>query len=358
MYPLAERVNRVHAENDFCRIDRPPPDLPPVQRSTVAEIAARIRRACQHRRPVIMAFGAHTIKNGLTPLLVEFMRRRWVTLLATNGAGVIHDWEFAYQGASSEDVRTNVAEGKFGLWDETGRYINLAILTGALQGLGYGEAVGQMIETEALHLPSTEDLLGIVRQAGADQEATIRAAAAADLLEVVTRFNLPTGRWHVPHPHKFHSAQATAWRLGIPFTAHPMLGHDIIYTHPYNRCAAVGRTAERDFLTFAGQVAEMDHGVYLSIGSAVMSPMVFEKSMSMAQNLGHQRGTPIRDPFIAVIDLADSQWDWSSGEPSPDRPEYYMRACKSFARMGGRMVYLSMDNRVFLPALYHALADA
>ncbi len=357
LHPLELRPNRVRAETDFYRLDAAGPVLTSAQLAIIADMAARIRRARSRGKPVILAFGAHTIKNGLAPLLIELMQRKWVTLLATNGAGVIHDWEFAYQGASSEDVRAHVADGRFGLWDETGRYLNLAILCGAGAGIGYGESVGQLIETESLFLPAADTLLETIGHAGDSATAAFRAAAAADLLEVIRRFDLPTGRWQVPHPHKVYSAQAAAYRLGIPFTAHPMIGHDIIYTHPYNRCAAIGRTAEQDFLTFAGQVADIEHGVYLSVGSAVMSPMIFEKSMSMAQNLAHQRGTPIRDPFIGVVDLAESGWDWSQGEPPQDSPEYYLRACKSFARMGGRMVYLSMDNRIFLPALYHALRE-
>ena len=101
----------------------------------------------------MLAFGAHTIKNGMSPTLIALMEEGWVTHLSTNGAGIIHDWEFAFQGKSSEDVKENVEHGQFGIWDETGFYINLALIVGAYEGLGYGESVGKMISGEGLHIP-------------------------------------------------------------------------------------------------------------------------------------------------------------------------------------------------------------
>ncbi len=157
------------------------------------------------------------------------------------------------------------------------------------------------------------------------------------------------------HRWKRYSAQAAAFRLGVPFTAHPMIGHDIIYTHPMNHGASLGRAALRDFLAFAGTIRDIEDGVYLSIGSAVMSPMVFEKSLSMAQNLAAQEGRAIRNHYILVVDLAESSWDWSRGEPPEDDPAYYLRYNKSFSRMGGTMRYLRMDNRDFLLHLLHGL---
>ena len=109
--------------------------------------------ARQEKRSVMLTFGAHTIKNGMAPTLIALMEEGWVTHLATNGAGIIHDWEFAFQGKSSEDVRENVEQGQFGIWDETGFYINLALIVGAYEGLGYGESVGKMISREGLHIP-------------------------------------------------------------------------------------------------------------------------------------------------------------------------------------------------------------
>jgi hypothetical protein len=136
-----------------------------------------------------------------------------------------------------------------------------------------------------------------------------------------------------------------------------MIGHDIIYNHPMNHCAALGRAAQRDFLAYAESISRIDGGVYISIGSAVMSPMVFEKSLSMAQNLAIQRGEHIDKHFILVSDLAESTWDWSLGEPPEDNPAYYLRYNKSFSRMGGTMRYLQSDNRELLLNLAHQLGE-
>lgn len=303
----------------------------------------------------MLAFGAHTIKNGLAPVLIWLIEQGWVTHLATNGAGIIHDWEFAFQGRSSEDVRVNVARGEFGTWEETGRLINLALNIGAYRGMGYGESVGSFIEKEGAEIPGAEELLCEIQELAKVDAA--QAAAAADLLSILRRFEIPAGWLQAEHPWKVYSIQAAAYRLGVPFTGHPMFGHDIIYNHPMNHGPSIGRTAERDFLAFASHVARLEGGVYLSIGSAVMSPMVFEKSLSMARNLAIQEGRTIEDFLITVVDLAESRWDWSQGEPPESNPDYYLRYNKSFSRMGGRMRYLSADNRDFLLALTHKLAS-
>ncbi len=160
----------------------------------------------------------------------------------------------------------------------------------------------------------------------------------------------------IPFPSKKYCVQAAAFRLGIPFTGHPMIGHDIIYTHPMNQGAAVGRTALRDFLSFAHSVQDLNEGVYMSIGSAVMSPMIFEKSLSMSQNLHIQNNDHMDNHYMLIVDLAKSSWDWQkNGEPPQTDPGYYLRYLKSFSRMGGVMQYLSADNRDFLLALYQKL---
>jgi hypothetical protein len=301
----------------------------------------------------MLSFGAHTIKNGLSPVLIQLMEEGWVTHLATNGAGIIHDWEFAFQGQSSEDVQAYVRQGQFGNWQETGFNINLALNVGAYEGKGYGESVGAFIEGEGLDIPETDALREEVIDHVADHPR--RSAAAADLLSIIKTFNLPSGRMQVPHAWKRYSVQAAAFRLGVPSTGHPMFGHDIIYNHAMNHGASLGRAAERDFLTFAESVSRLNGGVYFSIGSAVMSPMVFEKSMSISQNLAIQRGTLIENHSIYVVDLAESHWDWTQGEPPVDNPDYYLRYNKSFSRMGGQMRYLTADNRDFLLALYQSL---
>ncbi|NLH48608.1 MAG: hypothetical protein GX444_08385 [Myxococcales bacterium] len=355
MKPLAERRNKVLIPRDAVTLDRPP-ELSPVARELVGESVTRIRRALANGRPVMLSFGAHTIKNGLAPVLNELLERRWVTHLATNGAGVIHDWEIAFQGATSEDVRGGVSRGEFGNWRETGLYLNLALAVGAYEGMGYGESVGALIHHEGLSVPAAEQLATEARARLLDDPE--RAAAALDLLQIVRRLDLAPGRWEIPHPFRSWSVQAKAFAAGIPFTGHPMIGHDIIYNHPANLGAAIGRTAQRDFLTFAAAVGRIDGGVYLSIGSAVMSPMIFEKSMSMAYNLARQTSAPFGDHFIAVVDLAPSRWDWSQGEPPENNPDYYLRYNKSFSRLGGEMRYAQADNRDFLLALMQGLNAA
>ena len=135
-----------------------------------------------------------------------------------------------------------------------------------------------------------------------------------------------------------------------------MIGCDIIYTHPANRCAAIGRAAERDFLSYANSVAQLEGGVYLSVGSAVLSPMIFEKSLSMSRNLARQREQTINDFAIHVVDLAQSSWDWTqNGEPPMTDPAYYLRYCKTFSRMGGKMSYCCADNRSWFVALLNEL---
>jgi hypothetical protein len=362
MKPLEQRQNKKRVDRDLVRPGDAAGDLDPAVVEAVGAVASRIVAARRAGRSVMLTFGAHTIKNGLAPVLISLIEHGWFTHLATNGAGVIHDWELAYLGQTSEDVRANVARGEFGNWQETGFFINLAINAGAWEGLGYGEAVGAFIHNQGLTIPEPDELR---RMAGALLEADpARAAAAADLLAVIDRFTLSPGWLAVPHPHRAVSAQAAAYRLGVPFTAHPMIGHDIIYNHPMNCGAALGRAAERDFLTFADSVTRLGEGegnqtaggVYCSVGSAVMSPMVFEKSFSMAQNLALQAGRGIEGHLLMIVDLARSTWDWSQGEPPESSPDYYLRYNKTFSRMGGEMRYLRADNRAFLLALHTALA--
>ncbi len=355
--PLSRRRNRVRLPE--AAID-PQQLVGPLTDSAleqgIRELAAAIRAARKRNAPRLLTYGAHLIKNGLGPVLIGLIEDGWISGLATNGAGIIHDWELAFQGETSEDVRSNVATGRFGLWEETGRYLNLALIAGAHRDLGYGEAVGDLIERDGIELPSQRQLREEIRElAGTHPQ---RAAAACDLLEVLRRFEVPAGRLEVEHRFRRYSVQAAARRLRVPCTGHPMFGHDIIYTHPINRGAAVGRAAERDFLQFAGQIAELEHGVYLSVGSAVMSPMIFEKSFSMANNLARQNEKSIEHHRIFVVDLAPQSGAWmGEQEPPPDDPMYYLRFLKTFRRMGGSMQYLSGDNRIVLPRLYQLLRE-
>ena len=357
--PLSERKNKLDFQRDRIDPDTYVPLLDAAAAKSVVSSVTDIRAARAKGAPVILAFGAHSIKNGLSHVMVRLMKGGWVTHFATNGAGVIHDWEFAYQGLSGEDVKRYVDEGQFGIWQETGTYLNLALAVGAYRGLGYGEAVGALVAEDGLPIPDKEELAAALTAGAAenaDETALAHAAAAADLAALLAHFRIQPGFLRIEHPFKAYGLQAAAYTAGIPFTAHPMFGHDIIYTHPMNRGAAIGRTADRDFLAFVDSVSRLEGGVYLSVGSAVMSPMIFEKALSMSRNAARACSGIIEDFSIHVVDLSQSSWDWvHDGEPPQDNPAYYLRFCKTFSRMGGRMTYTSADNRSFLVALLREL---
>lgn len=363
--PLAERYSKVTIETAAAEAEAGRP-LAAELEERVEHIAAEITAARKNGAQVICAFGAHAIKNGLGRLLGSMLKRGWFSHLASNGAAVIHDWEFAFLGKSSEDVRENVALGRFGTWEETGLYINLALAAGAWAGLGYGASVGAMILNGGIDIPQRIELLEAVDHfLKAESRNTYsappytapphlapHAAAALDYYELIEQLRIPSGFLSIPHPWSSYSVLAAAGEAGKAFTCHPMFGHDIIYTHRANRGAAVGRTADRDFLQFVTAVEGLEGGVYLSVGSAVMSPMIFEKSLSMARNA---TGRAIRDCGIHVVDLQEYSWDWSTGEPPMDNPAYYLRFMKTFNRMGCRTDYTRSDNRDFFTALYRAL---
>ena len=353
--PLKSRKNKVFIERDHIPVTARPRPLGETGERILDETVEHIRQARENDKPRMMSFGAHSIKNGLAPVFIRLIESGWITHLATNGAGIIHDWEFAFQGCSSEEVKENTARGEFGIWQETGFYINLAIVAGAYENLGYGESVGALVENEALEIPEPGALRAIIREL-LDKDPS-KASAACDLANAIRTFDIEPGTMAVAHPYKRFGLQAAAYRLGVPFTGHPMIGHDIIYTHPMNNCAAIGRTAERDFLTFAEGVSRLNGGVYLSVGSAVMSPMIFEKSLSMSQNVALQNNEHIDKHFMVIVDLQESHWDWQQGEPPESNPDYYLRYNKSFSRMGGAMRYVSADNRDFLLTLLQRLEN-
>ena len=176
------------------------------------------------------------------------------------------------------------------------------------------------------------------------------APARAELLQAMLVHKLPAGRIEVKHPWKSTSILANAFRQDIPFTVHPGIGYDIIANHPMFNGAAIGRAAAEDFSLFGASVEKLDGGVVLSVGSAIMAPQVFEKSLSCVNNLRLQSGRKtVQDHTFYVVDIQDGgNWDWSRGEPPKDNPAYYLRFCKSFARMGGTMNYVQCDNVAFL----------
>ena len=352
--PLAARRNKTRLEDIRVDPETPPPDPGPLG-PQIEWAASRIRQARQAGAAVMLAYGAHLVKNGLGPVVDRLMEAGWVTHLATNGAGTIHDWEFAFQGRSEEDVRSNVATGTFGAWDETGRHLPVAVLVGALQGMGYGESLGRFICEDGCEIPARAELAAALTAWTRSPVDDASMPAVAELLQALVRADLPSGWWRARHPDRASSLTASAFRRRVPLTVHPGIGYDIIYNHPLANGAALGRGAHIDYRVFVRSVGRLDGGVLLSVGSAIMAPQVFEKAVSAANNLRLQEGLAALRPSILVNDLAPDAWDWSSGEPPRDNPAYYLRFCKSFSRMGGEMVYASGDNRVFLHNLCHRL---
>ena len=354
VYPLAQRHSLSRIEDLLVDPDQPPPPCADTLRQAVHECAGRLRQAREHRASVMLLYGAHLVKNGLLRVVNSLVERGWVTHLATNGAGTIHDWELSFLGRTEESVRKNVAAGTFGTWDETGRCVQLALLAGALRDEGYGRSLGRFILDDGVTLPNAESLEQLLRA----EPAHPLAPARAELLQAIRTHNLPAGRIEMKHPWKETSILAQAARRNVPMTVHPGIGYDIISNHPMFNGAVLGRAATQDFRLFGGSVEQLDGGVVLSVGSAIMAPQVFEKSLSCVNNLRLQAGRPVVSGHtIYVVDIQDGgRWDWSQGEPPKDNPAYYLRFCKSFARMGGAMKYLQCDNAVFLRHLLHALA--
>jgi hypothetical protein len=243
-YPLASRRSKARAE-DFARPYRPGEGLrgwldalPDIL--AAADFRAVVERLLAAKRTgggIIWGFGAHVLKTGLSPVLIDLMRRGFVSALATNGAGIIHDFEIALAGSTSEDVDEALGPGRFGMAEETGAGLNRVIAEGVARGLGIGQAVG----------------------------AHLNAAGA---------------------PHASLSIAAAAASLGIPLTVHVAIGTDIIHMHPSASGPALGEGSLRDFRYFVSNVARLEGGVYLNCGSAVILPEVFLKAVALARNQG------------------------------------------------------------------------
>ncbi|MCW5200555.1 hypothetical protein VU07_01875 [Desulfobulbus sp. F4] len=215
------------------------------------ELVERIAAAVTQNRPVLVGMGAHVIKVGLAPILIDLMERGIISALALNGAGIIHDAEIAMVGRTSEEVANVLGAGAFGAARETGEILNQAINQGAKEGIGLGEAVGNALLQQNF-------------------------------------------------PFNSQSLLAQARRLGIPVTVHVAMGTDIIHIHPAADGAAIGQCSHHDFRVFCRLVSGLEGGVYLNLGSAVLLPEVFLKALTVVRNLGHvaQRFTTANFDFI------------------------------------------------------------
>jgi len=253
-YPLASRQSKVSTADaarpwqpggTFRRYLASLPDCLAAQ--SFRQVVAAILDARRQEKPVILGMGAHVIKVGLSPIIVDLLERRLVSAVAMNGAGAVHDFELAYAGGTSEDVEVQLAEGEFGMAEETGRIINEAVADGVRRGLGFGRALGERI-------------------------LAMQPACAGP------------------------SIFAACARLDLPCTVHVAVGTDIVHMHPSCDGAAIGEASARDFRLLAAVVSELGGGgVYLNVGSAVLLPEVFLKALTLARNLGHR----VRD-FVTV----------------------------------------------------------
>jgi hypothetical protein len=356
LLPLAERKSLTRADEILIEPDAPLKPCSKQVASLVDDCSRKIEGARSSGAAIMLIYGAHLLRNGAAKILERMMANGWLTHLATNGAGTIHDWEYAWLGASTESVQENVATGTFGTWQETATNIHLAIMAGALDGLGYGRALGRFIHEDGATLPGANELAQAI---AADPRHPL-TAARADLLRAIDEQDWPSDRARVTVVHRWKHASvlAQACRHGIPMTVHPGVGYDIISNHPVFSGAAIGRAAEWDFKLFGGSVQDLDGGVVLSIGSAIMGPQVFEKALSCVNNLRLQSSRKVvHGHSFYVVDLQDGGgWDWTIGEPPKTNPAYYLRFCKSYSRMGGALNYAQCDNLTFIRHLYKRLS--
>jgi hypothetical protein len=297
-YPVAERANKVnagafatpHVAGTSLRgfLDGLPNFLA-VQ--DLRKIVAAVATAVRNKRPVVLMMGAHSIKVGLNPVFVDAMRRGILNAVAFNGAGAIHDFELCYQGETSEDVQRGLDDGSFGMVEETGQRMNAALAEGVARGLGAGRALGE-------------------------------AARAAQ------------------YPNLSLSILATAAELDIPVTVHIAVGTDIIHQHPTTNGAVLGEATYRDFQTFAAVCAQLEGGVVLNIGSAVIMPEVFLKALTIARNLGHK----VEHFTTATFDMMRH---YRPTENVQRRP----------TKLGGQGFYLVGHHEIMIPLLFAAITE-
>ena len=273
------------------------------------ELCDRILEARKNKRPIIFSFGAHVIKKGLSRYLIALIKNGYITHLVGNGACSIHDFELCYLGGTSEHVPTAIEDGSFGMWEETGAWMNDAIQYGAKNGLGYGESLALYMDSHLSRFPYTD--ICVLYQ---------------------------------------------AWRLNVPSTYHIALGTDIIHQHPTVDFGAIGATSGVDFKRLCESVSDLEGGVFLNFGSGVIGPEVFLKALSIVRNLGY----PVRKLTTANFDLRPVHDVY--GVKSLNDPDYYYRPIKNVVcrpnSLGGKGWHFCGDHVVTIHALYEKLYHA
>lgn len=294
LLPIAERVHDLDLSAMMSLEDETDYRHP-----TIETLAQRIRTAREKNAPVLMMMGAHVIRAGAAPLLIQLMKEGWITHFALNGAGGIHDFELALIGATTESVARYITEGQFGLWQEDGRY-NEAVNLGVQEGLGFGESLGKYI-------------------------------------------------WENNFPYRDISLLAAGYRNQVPITVHVGIGCDIVHEQPNADGAAIGKATYQDFLIYCNTIDHLEDGVFLNFGSAVIGPEVYLKALSMCRNAAKHEGRAIRHFTTAVLDLLPLEGKDVQEEPPKSDPRYYFRPWKTImARTvadGGESFYVEGHHR-------------
>ena len=266
----------------------------------------KLKKARNSGKTISCFIGAHVIKCGLSRYLIWMMKHGYITPLASNGAGSIHDFALAYLGGTSAHVPTAIEDGSFGMWEETGRWMNEALQIGAKEGWGYGESLAHYVEANPDRFPYREDCV-------------------------------------------FYQA----YKLGVPMTYHVSIGTDIIAQHPIADFAAVGKTSGVDFSYFCYSISQLDGGVHLNIGSAVTGAEVFLKALSIARNLGYPT-FKITTANFDLIDLGDYRC-----KIGYDDPNYYYRPRKNIVNrptsVAGKGWHFCVDHKISIRNLYKNL---
>jgi hypothetical protein len=304
--PLAERKHDIAIDKQL-PLDELPPPLDAKAMTDVAELGRRMAAAKARGAAVLLLMGGHVIRAQVARQLIDLMERGLVTHIGMNGAGPIHDYELARIGATCESVARYIRSGEFGLWRETGE-LNDIVRMGVKQGLNLGESIGRHI-------------------------------LASD------------------YPYKDFSVLAAGARLGVPVTVHIGIGYDILHEHPNFDPAAFGTASYRDFLAVCSTVSNLEGGVFLCMGSAVMGPEVYLKALSMARNVAHQEGRQIAKFTTAAFDLIQIDGDTQAEAPKSN-PQYYYRPWKTIlvrtVADGGESFYVCGDHRQTVPYLRQA----
>jgi len=301
LLPLAKREHDL----DLGSFPHLQDEIPAFDHPAIDKLAAAIKQAKEKSAAIIVMIGGHVIKTGMSPYLIELMKRGYITHLGMNGACCIHDFELSMIGATTESVARYIRTGQFGLWKETGR-INDIARDAQQDDIGLGEAVGRVIEQEGF-------------------------------------------------PYRDVSVLAAAYRYGIPATVHVGIGQDIIHSHPNCDGAALGASSYSDFLVFARSVSNLEGGVFLNLGTAVMGPEVYLKALAMARNVAGQTGHEIRHFTTAVFDLIPLEEENYHKEADKSDYRYYFRPWKTIlvrtVADGGMSYYVQADHRKTIPNL-------